>query len=332
MVGDIDNPYSLTVMRKMSSTAIPTGPSKRLEAFRASVVRDLYSPDNFVDWDEVERELEGWAAAIQALQRLIDVEAQSEECLAEVIEHEPLTVEVMRRLLAAPQGAAFADGRELSAQVPATREGRASLARLLNEIGIWRLLRPSAHVEDLVRVAAVTSDAERRRLRRLRSVRSRIQNLVQDVLDTLRTEPGLPLELLAPRLLPAPVRRTADIVVSLEGTPIAAIRSVFLSSSGGRQQREFTSTYPRAQRELDTIPAAFVLIADGRGMADLPDAVLENLFDSIAACLTFAQAEDGGLAHVLTEAAENYGRRRDVAIPVDRIIEETLSETGMVVA
>ena len=37
-------------------------------------------------------------------------------------------------------------------------------------------------------------------------------------------------------------------------------------------------------------PIALILIADGRGLAETPQRVLETLFDSVAACMTVQEA------------------------------------------
>ncbi|HEY1016924.1 MAG TPA: hypothetical protein VGE07_29695, partial [Herpetosiphonaceae bacterium] len=46
---------------------------KRIEEFRATVATDLYLPDEFISWYEVEKQIQGLKPAIDKLQEIIDI-------------------------------------------------------------------------------------------------------------------------------------------------------------------------------------------------------------------------------------------------------------------
>jgi hypothetical protein len=84
------------------------------------------------------------------------------------------------------------------------------------------------------------------------------------------------------------------------------------------------------QTRLDAIPVSLILIADGRGMAETPEPVLRELFESVGACMTLRQAESGDLDGALLRAMNNRGQRRADRAPLGRIIETSLEARGIV--
>jgi hypothetical protein len=113
---------------------------------------------------------------------------------------------------------------------------------------------------------------------------------------------------------------------------VAAVAPVFQASSGGRQQRDLTLTYPALQDSLDRVPLWLVLILDGRGIAEAPDRVLLELIDSVAACMTLRQAEGGDLHATLVDAAASGGLRHGTIKPLERVIASTLESRDTISA
>lgn len=304
--------------------------SRDIAKFRGSIAPDLYSVGSFVLWPGIETALADLERGVAALQEFADGDKRTRAGLQQVLQDEPQVSEVLRRLLVAPVGAGFRDGRALGAGAPATAKERAAFASLAVDLGLWKILPRGVRVDDLLRIALVAADSRRRGFRRRRDIEQQVGQLVEDAVTVVASRLDRRVERLNRAQFPDAARRGADVVIAVDGIAVAAIAAVFEAQTGGRQQRNFRLTYPEWQQELDRVPMSLILVADGQGVKDLPLAVLERVFESVGACMTLAQAEGGQLADAIERAVESGGLRATGTAPVDAIIAATLRERGVV--
>jgi hypothetical protein len=203
---------------------------------------------------------------------------------------------VMHYLFASPNGAGFADGRELPVVMPKEVSKIKALVGLLFDLGLPRVLPQGADVRQLVQVSAVGLDSRRRGFRRGRSLESRIDGVLRRAVAEVRTRVGIDISFVVPSSQPQQARGRVRALLAVDGTPVVALQTVIQATSGGRQQRDLALTYPRLQEELDALSVSLILIADGRGLLETPRRVLNELFASVASCMTFQQADEGLLA------------------------------------
>jgi hypothetical protein len=159
-----------------------------------------------------------------------------------------------------------------------------------------RVLPQGADVRQLVQVSAVGLDSRRRGFRRGRSLESRIDGVLRRAVAEVRTRVGIDISFVVPSSQPQQARGRVRALLAVDGTPVVALQTVIQATSGGRQQRDLALTYPRLQEELDALSVSLILIADGRGLLETPRRVLNELFASVASCMTFQQADEGLLA------------------------------------
>ena len=226
----------------------------RVDAFRASIAPDLYSPDVYLPWPEIELRISELGYAIQVLQDLVSGGQLRKDVLAEALVRTPRVHEVILLLFAAPSGAGFADGRELPALAPATPIEVDEFSDFALDLGVDRILTPRSQVADLVRTALVGLDSRRRSYRRRGSIEARISSVIQDALDEVRTSTGVDAALLPLHEQPEAIRNRARAVVAADGVPIAGVATFLQAQGGGRQRRDLSVTYPRLQEALDSIP------------------------------------------------------------------------------
>lgn len=305
---------------------------ERVEAFRRTIAPDLHEVAEFVPWDAVAGDIDARRDAIESLQVLVDTGSLTQDDLASVLASDPGAVIVLNHLFVTPNGAGFRDGREIPASGPLDMPTARKAASAALELGLRQLLPTGARVVDLYRVGALAIDARRRGYRRRDTLESRVRRLIdQSVLDA-DTRTGLDLSRLVSGQQPAAVRGRAREVIAADDHPVAAIATVFQSSSGGRQQRDLSFTYPRLQEELDAVPMTLLLIADGKGIAEAPTRVLETLLDAVPACMTVEQAEQGALAQELASAAVNRGARTTRRFALRTIITSALDRRPSITA
>lgn len=78
------------------------------------------------------------------------------------------------------------------------------------------------------------------------------------------------------------------------------------------------------QDELDLVPASLVLIADGRGVREIPKHTVEEVWDRVGALLSLRQAEEGMLAEAVVRLVENPAVPSLERLPLDTLIGSTL--------
>src|SRR3954451_20432480 len=105
---------------------------KAVADFRDSLVDDVFAPQDFIPWDEINEEVERSSPGIDLLNRLAKsgqdgIEA---DALGKAFLEEPKTFSVVQRLLAAPAaGVGFFDGRRLPDNTPRNAEQAEEVAR-----------------------------------------------------------------------------------------------------------------------------------------------------------------------------------------------------------
>lgn len=129
-----------------------------------------------------------------------------------------------------------------------------------------------------------------------------------------------PLQIKSDALADPALRRSLDYVVAIAGRPIVGIATVFQNQSGGRQQRDLSSTYPILQQKLADYGMVLVLIADGQGIAEASDRTLSQLFDGVRYPMTIKQAREGALEAALTASVRKPAPETLDAAAVSRLI------------
>lgn len=283
---------------------------ERVDQFREAIAPDLYLADVFIPWPLVDIVTSNLKRPIALLQEWVDAPRASVTRLAEALNQDRSVLEVLQYLFVAPGEVGFADGRELPGKAPTDAAGRYQLATLALDLGLRRVLPRGARVEDVVRHGVVAVDARRRGFRRRDTVEDRVRALLRDAITEVRTRTGVSVAELPSSAQPPAARGRVRSVIGVEGVPVAAVANVFQAQTGGRQQRDLQNTYPRLQEDLDALPAHLLLIADGQGVRQAPQAALQTLLEAVAAVMTTSQAEAGGLADALESAVVNRGARR----------------------
>jgi hypothetical protein len=305
--------------------------AERVDAFRDTIAPDQYDVHDLIPWRDVDQGLRRHESAIAGLQTLVDSEELKVRPLAKLLSDDPGAVEVLNRLFVTPNGVGFRDGRELPAEGPLDKESARRTAGAAIAVGLRRLLRPGARVADLYRVGTLAIDARRRGYRRRDALEERVSRLIADAVSEVGARTGARIESLPVAEQPAAVRgKAAREVLAADGRPIAALATVIQSSSGGRQQRDLAFTYPRLQEDLDEVPMTLILIADGRGVADAPRRILEQLFEGVPACMSIEQAEQGELTEALVSAVLNEGARAGGREALKTIITASLTARARV--
>lgn len=325
--------------------------------FRQSITPDLYDTESYIDWPEIRKILSGYEQAIHALERIVSSSEIKVQDLGIALSDTPELYSLFCILLAIPNGVGFEDGRELPPPalfpypsgdfqylVEPSSDRCEQIAELLVEIGIREFFLAHPDVTSLLRVALAVRDAGRRRYRVRPKIEERLRLLVSNSVQTANNAKvgvfGFFKSTDAQRMLseltttrfydglpPGPSRM--DYLITLDNRPIIAIASVFQTASGGRQQRDLQSELPRLQERLSSMGINLVLIADGRGLRDLRDGVLEALFGQVASVLTFGQAEQGRLADEMIRLSNRQISAKD-SNPIETIIESILKEKNVV--
>lgn len=300
---------------------------KRISDFRASVTSDLYDATTYIDWLGIEDRLWVYEGAIDYIHRALNHGHLDEVWLAGGLRNERYLYQVVSALLAIPRGVGFHDGRELPDPAQGPKKDFEGIAQLLIEVGLFRLLEPGVDVKSLVRVALTTQDALKRRYRVVATIEERVRELVRQAIQTLKSEFDLDVGELSQLQWPSAPKERVEYILDLDGRPFAAIASVFQTASGGRQQKDLSVNLPNLQRQLSEYGINLIVIADGRGLKQAQDAVLEALFSRVASCMTFRQAAQGQLVSELRRLAFSQPAQ---SRSINRIILSTLHSRGFV--
>jgi hypothetical protein len=311
--------------------ASDTPRDKAIAAFRDSLVGDVFAPRDFIPWDDINEEVKDAAPGVELLNRLaesgengIDAEALAEAFLAE-----PKTFSVVQRLLAAPAaGVGFADGRQLPESPPRDPGQAQEVARLLLDVGINRLITEKAATEELLRVAIIAGDTRRRSGRRRRSLDERLAVLLEEAAAEATESLAQSVVSREPNQMPAGLRnRLQRVLCAEDGRPLVAVATMFEAIGGGRQGATFRG-FVQVQDELDLVPASLVLIADGRGVREIPVRSVEEVWDRVGALLSLKQAEQGMLAEAVVRLVRDPAVPSLERMPLDTLIGSALDRQG----
>lgn len=307
---------------------------KGVRAFRETLVDDVYAAQDFIPWDQIDEQVRDAAPGIRSLNGLAQEPGGIRPApLADALLEEPSTFSVVQRLLAAPAaGVGFVDGRQLPESPPRDPDSAAQVAQLMVDVGIDRLVTSKAATEELLRVALIAGDTRRRSGRRRRGLEERLDSLLGEVAGEVEEAVGHPVSTRGPEEMPQTVRnRLVRVLYNEDGRPFAAVATMFEAIGGGRQNQTFRG-FLRVQDELDLIPVSLVLIADGRGVRELPPRLVEEVWDRIGGLLSLRQSEDGMLADALSELSRNPLAPQLERLPLDTMIRSRLEGGGEVAA
>jgi DpnII restriction endonuclease/AAA domain-containing protein len=294
-----------------------------IAAFRKSLVEDVYAAQDFIPWQQISEQVEDAAPGIRCLNEIarstgegIDMDA-----LADALLDEPKTFSVVQRLLSVPAaGVGFADGRQLPENPPRDEKAAAELSRLLLDVGLDRLITEKAATEELLRVALIAGDTRRRSNRRRRSLEDRLASLLKKATTEASAALEQPVHAREPTDMPLSVRnRLRRVLYGEDGRPLAAVATMFETTGGGRQGETFRG-FGRVQDELDLVPVSLILIADGRGIREIPVRSVEEVWDRIGSVLSLKQVEEGMLAKAVIELVENPAAPSLARLPLAALI------------
>ncbi len=279
-----------------------------IAAFRDSLVDDVYAAQDFIPWEDIENDVERARPGVDRLNELARASPDGidPEALADALLNEPTVLSVIQRLLAAPGGGVgFADGRQLPEHPPDTPAKAASLARLLLDVGIGRLVTFRAATQELLRVALIAADTRKRGNRRRRTLEERLSALLDKAAKAAEIELGQPVEARnATGMPPSVSNRLQRVIYAANDRPLVAIATMFEAIGGGRQNEAFRR-FVRVQDELDAVPVPLILVADGRGVRSVPLRIVEEVWERIGAVVSLHQADQGMLGDAVAELIRN---------------------------
>lgn len=298
---------------------------------KTSAVGSLLDKRDFIDWQQVDKELKEQEGAIAALQTKAETGAIDEVALVDLLTESPEVYPLLLSLLAFHASGTQIEKWGLPDHVPRSKRERDRLAGNLAHLGISNLFDSSPSVRPLARVALVHKDSFRRRFRTGNKFEKEVVELVKR--SAAEASEGLANALVVARaavLGDARLARFLDNTILYNDKPIAAVATVFQQQSGGRQQRELSVTYPNLQKDLSSLGVSLILIADGPGIQDTSERALQLLIDGVRFPMTVSQAESGMLVEAMQEASRNPERAVPESATLDRLIVSSLDHRSKV--
>jgi hypothetical protein len=311
---------------------MPTVEAGDFDRYLSTLTDDAYLVDDFLPWGALEQRLSELRDGIDSLQRLVSAGHLDQTGIASLLQDDPTAYAVLKELLAAPSGVGFSDRRRFPEIVPSDHGQIRSVARVLVELRLADLLPVGSNVRQLLTVALVGRDARRRGYRRRRSLELQTDELLRRAVSAAEDAVGEPLTLMTPAhniVDGVPLPSVRRLVVS-GGRPVAAIASIFEAQSGGRQTRNLDALVD-TQRALNAVPAALIVVADGRGIRESRLA-LRRAWNGVAAIMSIQQARGGLLARAIEDAVAAGGLVRDTALSVDELVAARLRDAVEVLA
>ena len=301
----------------------------RIRDFRDSVTPDLYRPSDFIDWESLDSLLDRLRPGVIAIQTNEPPGGHTTESLGRALYKEPNTLEVLMLLTAIRSDVRFEDGRQIPARAlpnPKIEECQ-NIASVFLDIGINQTLLGAHELEKQVMVAIIASQADRRRFPTRNRLEYRVQNLVLQALSDANKQ-GVNCKLVHKSDFPPAAKRKADHVISIsDGNPVV-VSTVFQTQSGGRQQRDLRTTFPKLRSDLEKDGLVFCLIADGQGIKEASDKALTELLKGVPHCMTMRQGENGALTDVIMQNRYKENSRQSASPALETIIESILAEGG----
>lgn len=295
------------------------------QEFRDSVTPILLAQNDFIDWKAVRSAVSESATATSVLQALCDSGKIDADSLASAFVDVPRVYEVALSLIGFISTGSQTSKWGLPEQIPESEAGRKHLASQLLHIGLGKVLSGRTEVEGLLRVAEVYKDSFRRRFRSGEKVETIANKIVREAIDAINLERPKPLRLSFSNLPDPQLRRSLEHVIFDGERPIIGISIVFQNQSGGRQQRDLSTTYPALQNRMLEYGMDLVLIADGQGIKEASDRALEELFSAVRYPMTLKQAEGGALAKAISESIKRPPPESLDSSAISRLIAEALN-------
>jgi len=280
----------------------------------------MLSEHDFIDWSSVNAGIAGAQGAAAELELVRNAGDITVERLARSLGEHPGIYDVALSLIAFNTSGSQVSKWGLGASVPDSLPGREHVARQLLHIGLAKVLASKAPIIDLLTVAEVYKDSFRRRFRSGDRFGAEVTKIVRGAIQASASELAQPIQIQGDALADPALRRSLDYVVAIAGRPIVGIATVFQNQSGGRQQRDLSTTYPILQQKLTDYGIALVLIADGQGVAEASDRTLQQLFESVRYPMTIQQAREGALTAALVASARQPAPESLDAAAVSRLI------------
>lgn len=265
---------------------------QRIAEFKATITPDLYNSKTYIDWKAIESTSIRYSTAAQHLQGLCASQNLDINSCAASIESVPYFYEVITTLLSVQRGVGFSDGSEIPIPSEKRRIPALNIAETLNTIGMLKIVQKQMDIASALISALVAQDSLKRRYRVGATIKERLRAVINQVVTgDHKTE--FSIQMVPEGKWPQEVRGRADYFLKINDTYLVAIASVFQSASGGRQQRDLSTTYPILQIKLSESGISLILIADGRGVRDSQNKTLRSLFTGVASCMSLKEAESG---------------------------------------
>lgn len=300
---------------------------QRIADFKATITPDLYDPNTYIDWRTIEETMMRYSPAIEHLQGLIASSDLNTETCAKYIEMVPLFYEVITTILSVQRGVGFSDGNEIPLPKELSRASARNIAETLNLIGMLNMFQKSTDVASAVRAALIAQDALKRRYRVGATIEERLRSILNQIVHANISD--FSIELLPENKWPQEAKGRVDFLLKVNKTYLIAIASVFQSASGGRQQRDLSTTYPYLQIKLGESGISLILVADGRGVRDSQVRVLRSLFNGVASCISLKEASNGLLLSEVQRLSTPESQSLQVR-SVNTVITNALDSTGIV--
>ena len=305
------------------------GLEEQIVRFRNSVAPDLYLPADILNWDEIEREASTYADVLNALDS-IPKDLDYIDHLTDVLVKFPVSLEAIKILLSLPATVGFIDGREIPPRLSNQNQAH-DVATLLNDLGFWHVIK-SGSIKNSFKVALIGKLASSRRFNISTRFSASIAAILQTAVLLATEETGENYKLLDKSSFPAKAKGRVDHIIAIDDRPIIGISSIFQTSTGGRQQRDLSLTYPDLQNHLKEIPLSLILIADGLGLRQTPDSVLKKLFIGVKSCMTLKQASSDDLKNSIIELSKSEELVTKPSIDLAPLIESALAENNQIEA
>lgn len=298
--------------------------------FKASVIPDLYTSRDLIDFNVVMTALQASESELSAIQQLVDSGMLERDTLGQTLLEHPKVYAILCSFLAISSGVELENSRRLppATTPPKDYVAATETAEVLLELGLGVLLRRPANVEPLFILTQITADAPRRRFRLDARIKGRIELLVKRTVNDVEVQTGRKVEIAGKNTLPAAARGIADYSILVDGKPKFAIAATFQAYTGGRQSRDFSALYPSVAQTLRNHDISLILIADGLGVRALSDRVLRDLFRALPQTMTISQAEQGGLEKTLVSEILTPPEIGIDEIGINSLITRALTEGG----
>jgi hypothetical protein len=311
---------------------------KQISEFRNTVSSGFNSTKDVIPDEYINEELKKLIEGIEKLNYFIKNGKPTEKEFARLLTETPEIYKIIRLLLALPNRIVFTNGLEVTKRLPDLLDN--AFYNLLIDNGFWDLISNVDGIEPLLVISLISDYSKRRSYHKKQKILSKVNDIVLESVRYLNSERTLDIELIDPKNIDNFLSprfefenayqnriRNLNNLIAFNGIPFAAIHSLYFTSIGGSQIRDLNEYYPRIQRELESIPTALIIIADGQGFQKISTQVLEDLFGSVYSVISVKQAEEGKLIELLRNIKT---KEIESVYPLGEIIESLLDSNGKI--